>query len=199
VASSQALYLGLIGAVALERLWELVLSTRNARRALAAGAVEAEPRGFYAAMVGVHAAFLVAAPLEVVLFRRPFLPWLGWPMLALVVAAMALRYWAIATLGGRWNTRVIVAPRTVPAVFGPYRHVRHPNYLAVIVEIAALPLVHTAWLTALVFSAANALLLSSRIPREEAALAAQAGAAPESARLDALPRFVPGTRGPETR
>jgi len=189
VARTELLYLGLIGAVALERLVELVLSTRNARRALAAGGVEAESRGAYAAMVVTHALFLVAAPLEVVLLARPFVPLLGWPMLALAAGAMALRYWAIATLGERWNTRVIVVPRTAAVVAGPYRYVRHPNYLAVIVELAALPLVHSAWLTALVASAANALLLGRRIACEEAALARHADYA---ARLGDRPRLLPG-------
>ena len=189
MGGSAALYLVLIGAVALERLAELVLSARNARRAFAAGGIEAEPRSFYAAMVAVHAAFLLAAPLEVVLFHRPFLPALGWPMLGLVLGAMALRYWAIAALGERWNTRLIVVPRTEAVVLGPYRFVRHPNYLAVIVEIFALPLVHSAWVTALVFSAANAVLLARRIPREEAALALHSN---YGARLGARARLIPG-------
>lgn len=191
MARSELLYLGLIALVALERLFELVLSTRNARRTLAAGGVEAEGRGAYAAMVVTHALFLVAAPLEVLLFSRPFVPRLGWPMLALVAAAMALRYWAIATLGERWNTRVIVVPGSAATVEGPYRRMRHPNYLAVIVEFFALPLVHSAWLTALTFSLANALLLRRRIAREEAALARHADYA---ARLGDRPRLLPGLR-----
>lgn len=191
VPESLALYLVLIGLVALERLVELALSTRHARRALAAGGVEGESRGFYAAMVGTHAAFLVAAPLEVALGSPPFLPALGWPMLALVVAAMALRYWAIATLGERWNTRVIVLPGAPAVTAGPYRWVRHPNYVAVIVEMFALPLVHTAWRTALFFSAANALLLARRIAHEESALAAHADYA---ARLGDRARFLPKLR-----
>lgn len=185
------LYLALIALVALERLVELALSTRNARRALAAGGVEAESRGAYAAMVGTHAAFLLAAPLEVALWAPPFVPAVGWPMLALVVAAMALRYWAIAALGARWNTRVIVLPGAPAVTGGPYRFVRHPNYVAVIVEMFALPLVHGAWRTALFFSAANALLLTRRIALEEAALAAHADYA---ARLGDRARFLPKLR-----
>lgn len=191
MARSELLYLLLIAAVALERLVELVLSTRNARRALAAGGVEAEGRGAYAAMVLTHALFLVAAPLEVVLLARPFVPSLGWPMLALVLGAMSLRYWAIATLGERWNTRVIVVPGAAAVDSGPYDHLRHPNYLAVIVELAALPLVHSAWITALVFSGANALILRRRMATEEAALARHADYA---ARLGDRPRLVPGAR-----
>jgi len=189
VPSSSSFYLLLVLAVALERLVELVVSTRNARRALERGGIEGESRGFYAAMVCVHAAFLVAAPVEVVAAGRPFVPALGWPMLGLVLGAMALRYWAIAALGGRWNTRVIVVPGDPVELGGPYRFVRHPNYLAVAVEIAALPLVHSAWLTALVFSLANALLLRARIAHEEAALARHVD---YEARMGARARFVPG-------
>ena len=79
---------------------------------------------------------------------RPFIPWLGWSMLVLVVLAQALRWWCIRTLGVRWNTRVIVVPGLPLVTGGPYRWLRHPNYVAVVVEGIALPLVHTAWVTA---------------------------------------------------
>lgn len=185
---SQRLFLLLIALVAVERLVELVLSTRHARLALARGAVEGEPRGAYAAMVAVHALFLVAAPIEVLLLERRFVPALGWPMLALVLLAMALRYWAIATLGRRWNTRVLVVPGEPAVASGPYRFVRHPNYVAVALELAALPLVHSAWVTALVFTAANVVLLRFRVAREETALATHAD---YRARLGDRARFVP--------
>jgi methyltransferase len=108
----------------------------------------------------------------VVLADRPFLPWLGWPMVILVLAAQALRWWCVTTLGKQWNTRVIVVPGLPLVTSGPYRWLRHPNYVAVVVEVAALPLVHTAWVTAVAFSIANAiLLLGWRIPVEERALA----------------------------
>jgi methyltransferase len=165
-------YLALVAAVAVERLVELALSRRNAARALARGGREAEPRVFYALMVAAHTLFLAACPLEVFWARRPFLPALGLPMLALVAGAMALRYWAVVALGDRWNTRVIVVPGEPAVTTGPYRHLRHPNYLAVVVEAFALPLVHTAWLTALAAAAGNALLLAARIRREERALRA---------------------------
>jgi methyltransferase len=171
LSQSVELYLALIVLVALERLAELYLSARNARRAQARGGVEAESRAFYAAMVALHAGFLVAAPLEVVYFERRFEPLLGYPMLALAALAMALRWWAIASLGERWNTRVVVVPGEAAVAGGPYRFLRHPNYLAVIVEIAALPLVHGAWATALAFSTLNAVVLSRRIAHEELALA----------------------------
>jgi methyltransferase len=93
-------------------------------------------------------------------------------MLALVLAGQALRWWCIATLGPRWNTRVIVVPGLAPVTAGPYRWLRHPNYLAVVVEGAALPLVHTAWVAALLFTVLNAVLLSVRIRVEDQALEA---------------------------
>ena len=105
------------------------------------------------------------------LLHRNFIPALGWPMLAIVVAAQALRWWCITTLGYQWNTRVIVIPGAPRVTGGPYRLIPHPNYVAVIAEGVALPLVHTAWITALVFSALNAWLLSTRVKVENAALA----------------------------
>lgn len=172
--SSRALFLVLVAAVAVERLVELVISRRHERALRARGAVEAGA-GHYPLMVGLHAALLVGAPAEVLLLDRPFLPWLGWPMLAVVAATMALRYWVVATLGERWTTRVLVLPGAPLVARGPYRFLRHPNYLAVVLEVAALPLVHTAWITALVCSLANLLVLALRIRVEDAALRGAAG------------------------
>ena len=83
----------------------------------------------------------------------------------------ALRWWCIATLGPRWNTRVIVVPGLAPVRSGPYRWLSHPNYVAVVAEGVALPLVHASWVTALVFTIANAGLLAVRLRAENAALA----------------------------
>jgi methyltransferase len=174
--STQALFQALVGAVALERVGELVISRRHERALRARGAVEAGA-AHYPLMVGIHVALLVAAPVEVGLLRRPFLPWLGWPMLVLVAATMALRYWVVATLGERWATRVLVLPGAPLVAGGPFRFLRHPNYLAVAVEVAALPLVHTAWLTALACGAANALVLRRRIRVEDEALGRGAASA----------------------
>jgi len=185
---TRIVFVALILLVAAERLGELARSRRNLRRALARGGREVG-HGHYPWMVGVHAAFLVAAPLEVLVLRRPFVPALAAPMVALLALAMALRYWAIAALGERWNTRVVVVPGEPAIVGGPYRFVRHPNYLAVVIEMFALPLVHTAWLTALVFSAANAVLLAVRVRSEERALAS---AGDYRSRLGDRPRFLPG-------
>lgn len=163
------MYFLLIAAVAMERLVELVVSRRNAAWALARGGREFG-RGHYPVMVVLHVGLLVGCVLEVWLLHRPFLPWLGWTMLAVVVAAQALRWWCIATLGRRWNTLVIVVPGEPLVRRGPYRWLHHPNYVAVVAEGIALPLVHSAWLTAVCFTVANALLLTVRIRVENRAL-----------------------------
>ena len=164
-------YTLLIVAVGLERLAELVVSTRNARWSLERGGVETG-QGHYPVMVVLHTGLLLGCLAEVWLRQPPFLPVLGFTMLALVVASQALRWWCIATLGHQWNTRVIVVPGLPRVTGGPYRFFTHPNYVAVVVEGFALPLVHTAWITALVFSLCNAVLLTVRIRSENRALAA---------------------------
>jgi methyltransferase len=172
----------LVALTALERLAELVVSARNARWSFARGGVESG-RGHFPPMVALHTGLLLACVLEVHLADRPFVPWLGWTALALVIASQALRWWCITTLGPRWNTRVIVVPGLDLVRRGPYRWIPHPNYVAVVVEGIALPLVHTAWVTALAFTVLNAvLLLGFRIPSEERALQAATGpsAAPAS-------------------
>jgi methyltransferase len=120
----------------------------------------------YPFMVALHAAFLVAAPLEVLLLERPFRPVLALAAIGALLAAEALRVWTLSTLGDRWSTRVIVVPGEPAVTGGPFRFLRHPNYLVVALEIAALPLVHSAWLTAIAFSALNAALMAVRIPAE---------------------------------
>ncbi|MFJ1757067.1 isoprenylcysteine carboxyl methyltransferase family protein [Kitasatospora sp. NPDC088134] len=162
-------YTLLIALVAVERLAELVVARRNAAWSLARGGVE-HGRGHYPPMVALHTALLAGCLLEVWGAGRPFLPALGWPMLALALAAQGLRWWCIRTLGPRWNTRVIVVPGLPLVAGGPYRWLRHPNYLAVVVEGFALPLVHTAWVTALCFTVLNAWLLATRLRCEERAL-----------------------------
>ena len=167
--SSAGWYVLLIALVACERLAELALSRRNAAWSFERGGVETG-RGHYPFMVLLHTGLLVGCVVEVLRADPPFLPWLGWPMLALVLASQALRWWCITTLGPRWNTRVIVVPGLPLVAGGPYRWFRHPNYVAVVVEGLALPLVHTAWVTAVVFTALNIPLLAVRLRDEERAL-----------------------------
>lgn len=163
------MYYLLIGLVGVERLIELLISKRNAQWAFAHGGKEFGRR-HYPVMVIVHAALLLGCVAEVQLAHRPFIGWLGWPMLAVVAAGQALRWWCVTTLGRRWNTMVIVLPQAPLVRRGPYRWVHHPNYVAVVAEGVALPLVHTAWLTAAVFTLANALVLTVRIRVENTAL-----------------------------
>lgn len=166
------LFVAVVAATAVERLVELVVSARNARWSFERGGVESG-RGHFPAMVALHTGLLVACVVEVVVADRPFVAALGWTALALVVASQALRWWCITTLGPRWNTRVIVVPGLPLVAGGPYRLLRHPNYVAVVVEGLALPLVHSAWVTAAAFTVLNAvLLLGFRIPAEERALEA---------------------------
>jgi methyltransferase len=113
----------------------------------------------------------VGCLVEVIALHRPFVPLLGWPMLALVVGAQVLRWWCITTLGPQWNTRVVVIPDAPRVTGGPYRFFSHPNYVAVVVEGIALPLVYSAWITGLVFTVLNAALLRTRIGVENSALA----------------------------
>ncbi|MGC0380346.1 isoprenylcysteine carboxyl methyltransferase family protein [Streptomyces sp. SAI-129] len=168
-------YALLLLAVAAERVGELVVARRNAAWTLARSGVE-HGRGHYPVMVALHTGLLVCCLLEPLLADRPFVPALGWPMLALALLAQALRWWCITTLGPFWNTRVIVVPGARLVGAGPYRFLRHPNYVAVVLEVAALPLVHSAWLTAAVFSVANAVLLTVRLRCENTALAQAAPA-----------------------
>jgi methyltransferase len=165
-----AWYLQLIVAVAVERGAELVVSTRNLVWSRDRGGLEYGAR-HYPAMVALHTGLLIGCVAEPLALHRPFLPALGWPTLVLALAAQGLRWWCIATLGHQWNSRVVVIPDARRVSVGPYRFFSHPNYVAVVVEGVALPLVHTAWITATVFTVLNAVLLRTRIRVENAALA----------------------------
>ena len=167
--TSQVWFTLLVALVGVERLAEMVVAKRNAAWSFARGGIETG-RGHWPVMVLIHAGLLVGAVVEVWVFDRPFIPWLGWTMLALVVAAQLLRWWCITTLGPQWNARVIVVPGAERVTRGPYRWMRHPNYVAVVVEGVALPLVHTAWVTALVFTVLNAGVLTMRLRAENEAL-----------------------------
>jgi methyltransferase len=169
-SDSRILYTALVAAVVVMRLAELALSRRNIARLLDRGAVEVG-HSLYPWMVAVHTGFLGACVAEVWLLERSLIPPLAGVMLALLVVAAGIRWWVISTLGERWSTRVVFVPGEPPATGGPFRWLRHPNYLAVIIEFLALPLVHTAWLTAAVFSAANGAVLALRVRTEETALA----------------------------
>jgi methyltransferase len=167
--SSQVWFTVLVALVGVERLAEMVVARRNAAWSFARGGIETGHR-HWPFMVALHLALLVGAVVEVWVADRPFIGWLGWPMLALVVLAQGLRWWCIRTLGHQWNARVIVVPGSPRVTSGPYRWFAHPNYVAVVVEGIALPLVHTAWVTASVFTLLNAWVLTVRLRDEEQAL-----------------------------
>lgn len=158
----------LIVAVGCERLAELVVSKRNLAWSRQQGGVEVGA-SHYPVMVVLHTALLVGCLVEG--SARHFVPALGWPMFAIVLASQGLRWWCIATLGRQWNTRVVVVPGLPRITGGPYRLFDHPNYVAVIAEGIALPLVRTGWITALLFTVLNAGLLTVRIRTENRALA----------------------------
>jgi methyltransferase len=162
-----------VALVALQRLLELALSRRHERLLLARGAIE-RGREHYPLIVTLHVLWLLSTLVEGLL-RGPELPTL-WPIpLALFLLVQPLRYWAILSLGDYWNTRILVVPGAELVRRGPYRYFRHPNYVVVVVEIAAFPLIFGAWVTALVFSMLNAALLYVRIKEENRALAQLAG------------------------
>lgn len=159
-----------VALVAGERLVELAVSKRGERWSLARGGVE-HGTSHYLPMVACHVGLLAGSLAEVWIARRPFLPVVAAAMLGLTGAAQALRWWCVRSLGRHWNTRVIVVPGSTLVRRGPYRWISHPNYVAVVIEGVTLPLIHTAWLTALCFTLVNAGILAVRIRVENAALA----------------------------
>ena len=166
------LYTIFVLATGLERLYELRISKINARIAMEQGGNEVG-RGHFPWIVALHTSLLVGAIAEVWIFDRPFIIWLGIPMLIITLACQFARYWIISTLGWQWNTRVIVVPGAQRIRRGPYRFrwLRHPNYWIVVIEGIALPMIHTAWVTAVIFTILNAiLLLGFRVPTEDEAL-----------------------------
>jgi methyltransferase len=151
--------------VTAQRLGELVYAARNTHRLLARGAVEIG-RAHYPLFVLLHGGWLVAMALLIPAAAPP-----SWPLLALFLLLQAGRIWVVATLGPYWTTRIITVPTAPLVARGPYRFVRHPNYLVVTGEIAVLPLAFGAWQIALVFSVLNGLLLAWRIRIENGVLA----------------------------
>ena len=150
--------------VALERLAELRLAQRNTRALLEAGAVEVGS-GHYPLIVLLHAAWLIS-----ILATVPAETDVSLPLLALFAILQGFRAWVLLSLGPYWTTRVITVPGAPLVRRGPYRFLRHPNYVVVAAEIAVLPLAFGAWTVALVFSALNAALLTWRISVEDRAL-----------------------------
>lgn len=157
-----------IALLVIQRLLELRYSRANERRARAKGAVE-RGREHYPLMVALHSFWLLSTLVEGLLRGPDFPPY--WPVaLALFLLVQPLRYWAILSLGESWNVRVLVVPGAKLVRRGPYRFIRHPNYVAVVVEILTFPLIFGAWVTALVFTLLNAAFLYVRVREEDLAL-----------------------------
>lgn len=166
---SSGLYILLIVLTSIERLFEVKVSNRNAKWSFEQGGVE-KGKGHYPFMVVLHTAFLIGCVTEVLLLKPSFNPMLGYPMLMLAFLCQGLRWWCITSLGNRWNTRVILVPGLDRITGGPYRFFKHPNYVAVVLEGFALPLIFSAYWTAGIFTILNACLLYVRIKCEEQAL-----------------------------
>jgi methyltransferase len=181
-------FLALLLAVGLLRIFELRVSSRHQQQMIADGATKvSEPR--FRWIVFVHTALLIGAALEVVLLRRPFVPILSAVMLFIFLSANAVRLWVVRTMGNHWNVQVMNSTGLGVVTSGPFRFVRHPNYAAVFLEVLSLPLIHTAWITALLGGAAYAVTISQRIALEENVLFAN----PDyRAAMAGKPRFLPG-------
>jgi methyltransferase len=181
-------YLALLVAVAALRLLELRISKQHQQEMLGRGAARVEePR--FRWMVLLHTAVIVGSAVEVVFLKRPFLPILAAIMFAIFLAANAVRWWVIRTLGQHWNVQVVDSTRLGVVTSGPFRFVRHPNYAAVFAEMIALPLIHTAWITAILGTIGHAIVLKMRLSTEERMLFAN----PDyRAAMSGKPRFLPG-------
>ena len=181
------LLLGLVGLLAVTRLLELGVSRRHRRSLVESGGRPVEERGF-AVMVVLPVGILAGAVVEPLVTRRTVPVWVGATLAAGVVAASLLRVAAIQSLGRHWNVRVIDSTALGVVTSGPYRFVRHPNYVAVFLELSLLPLVQGAWLTAALGSALHVFVLRRRILLEEAVLFSH----PEyRASMGNKPRFFP--------
>ena len=185
--SSTAFFLGLCVAVGACRLVEMTISRRH-QRALAAQGAAPLPEPIFGAMVALHTGVIAGAAIEVVALHRPYVTALAVPALTLLVLANLLRFWVIATLGVHWNVRVVPSMPLGVVTSGPYRWVRHPNYVAVFVELAALPLVHGAYLTAIAGALLHVAVLRRRIGLEESVLMADDA---YRRAFDNKPRFIP--------
>ena len=181
------LYLALLAAVGAGRLLEMRLSRRH-QRALGARGIGVAREPVFGLMVALHTGVLLAAAVEVLALRRPVVPAVGVPALLLFALANLLRWWVIAALGPHWNVRVMGSLAIGVVSDGPFRWVRHPNYVAVFVELAALPLIHGAWLTALGGSILHVMILRRRIGLEEGILMADPRYRDV---MGSKPRFIP--------
>jgi methyltransferase len=140
-------------------------------------------------MILLHGGILISAGLEVVLLHRPLIPALAIGAGIVFVSANLIRWWVIHTMAGHWNVQVMASTTLGVITTGPYKWVRHPNYLAVVLELVSLPLIHTAWITAIWGTFAHFWILRSRLTVEEGVL--MSSPAYREA-MGSKPRFLPG-------
>lgn len=158
----------IITILALQRIIELLIARRNERFVRSKGAKEYDAKG-YNIIVFIHIGFFISLTLEYLLLAKTLSPF--WPpLLVLIILAQILRYWAIGSLGYFWNTKILITPNTKAVNTGPYKYMKHPNYLAVVIEIALIPLIFSCYITAVLFTILNAFILRRRIRIEERAL-----------------------------
>jgi methyltransferase len=181
-------FLALLLAVGFLRIFELSVSRRHQQQMVADGATKVQEPHFRW-IVFVHTAILIGAALEVVLLRRPFIPILAAVMLLLFLAGNAVRLWVVRTMGKHWNVQVMNSTSLGVVTDGPFRFVRHPNYAAVFVELVSLPLIHTAWITAVLGCVGCIATISQRIALEESVLSANPA---YRTAMAGKPRFLPG-------
>ena len=162
-------YIAILVFVAISRLAELVVSRRNRARMQDGGASPGRDP-IFPVMVFVHVMPFWLIPLELLLFDRPFIPAVGYPALALFGLTQLMRLWTLSSLGRYWNAQVMVPDDLDPVTIGPYAYIRHPNYVVVILELLTIPLIHSAWISALALTLSNGLVLFYRIRSEEALL-----------------------------
>ncbi|HYL85076.1 MAG TPA: isoprenylcysteine carboxylmethyltransferase family protein [Candidatus Angelobacter sp.] len=182
------LFFCLLAAVGVLRLVELRVSRRNFNRMLAAGAAPV-PEPHFKWIVLVHTGVLIGAALEVILLHRRFLPWFAASMFALFIASNLLRLWVVVSLGQLWSVNVMDSAQMGIVTTGPFRFVRHPNYTGVVLEVISLPLIYTAWITAVAAALGYSYALSRRVPAEEKVLMANPA---YRAAMEHKARFVPG-------
>ena len=166
-----AAYISLLVLVGIERLVELRVSRRNQRRMAEQGVRKiVEPH--FPWLVAFHTVVLVSAGLEVLLLRRPLIPVLAISMTALFILSNLLRWWVIRLLADLWNVQIMESSRIRIVTTGPYRWIRHPNYVGVVVEVFSLPLIHTAWITATLGTVLYMDILRRRVRMEDSVLMA---------------------------
>jgi methyltransferase len=180
-------YICLLVLVGIERLAELAISRRNQKQLEKQG-VRKIPETHFRWMVALHTCVLIGAGAEVLFLHRPLIPWLAISMLVLFILSNVLRWWVIGTLAGHWNVEIMGSSTIGVVTSGPYRWVRHPNYVGVVLEVFSLPLIHTAWIASILGTLGYLEVLRHRIKSEDGFLMSN----PEyRLSMGSKPRFVP--------